>query len=121
MKHTIFMTLIFVLVTPILGQNQSPQSNEAEALNTEDKTLHRAGKYQEAIEAFKNSIRLKPDFALAYNNLGAAYCDSGLYSEAIVNLKEALRLEPDFAEARRNLGAAYNRLGRLEEAIPEFE
>ena len=35
------------------------------------------GRYQEAIEAYKQTIRIKPDFALAHKKLGMAYLANG--------------------------------------------
>jgi tetratricopeptide (TPR) repeat protein len=31
------------------------------------------GKYQEAIDAYKETIKIKPDFHMAYYNMGGAY------------------------------------------------
>ena len=35
------------------------------------------GKYKEAIEAYKQAIRIDPDYALAHYNLGDVYLSSG--------------------------------------------
>jgi Flp pilus assembly protein TadD len=75
------------------------------------------GRYQEAVEAYKEALRLKPDDAAAWNNLGNAYSDLGRYQEAIQAYKEALRLEPDNAVPWKNLGVVYRQLGRHEEAV----
>jgi tetratricopeptide (TPR) repeat protein len=34
------------------------------------------GKYQEAIDAYKEAIKIKPDFHEAYHNMGVAYIQS---------------------------------------------
>jgi len=34
-------------------------------------------RYTEAIEAYREAIKIKPDYALAYYNLGFAYLDAG--------------------------------------------
>jgi uncharacterized protein (TIGR02145 family) len=80
-----------------------------------------AGRYQEAIEAFKQAIKLKPDDAEAYNNLGFAYNKLGRLQEAIEAYKQAIKLKPDYAEAHNNLGNVYNKLGRYQEAIDTFK
>jgi len=41
------------------------------------------GRYREEIEAYKQAIRIKPDYPGLYKNLGAAYLNLGLYQEAI--------------------------------------
>ena len=58
---------------------------------------------QDCIAAAKEAIRLKPDFAEAYNNIAAAYEDLGMWDEAITAAKEAIRLKPDFQLAKNNL------------------
>jgi tetratricopeptide (TPR) repeat protein len=75
------------------------------------------GRNQEAITAYREALRLKPDFVEAWCNLGVAYRKLGRYPEAIEAYREALRLKPDHAEAWNNLGAAYGRLGHFQEAI----
>jgi len=48
-----------------------------------------------AIACYSEAIRLKPDFADAYNNRGNAYDDKGEYDLAIKDYSAAIRLKPD--------------------------
>ena len=75
------------------------------------------GRYREAIEAFREVLRLKPDGAIAWYNLGTVYGKLGRYHEAIEANREALRLKPDYADAWNNLGVNYCAMGRYLEAI----
>ncbi|MDV2502756.1 MAG: tetratricopeptide repeat protein [bacterium] len=77
--------------------------------------------YEEAVTAFKEAIRLKPDFAKAHLNLGVAYGSLSRYEEAIAAYKEAIRLKPDYAGAHYNLGLAYLLIGNLEAALEQHE
>ena len=52
------------------------------------------------------AIKIKPDFATAYFNLGNALLNKGNTSEAIVHYKKAIELKPDFADAHNNLKIA---------------
>jgi tetratricopeptide (TPR) repeat protein len=79
------------------------------------------GRYQEAVDAYKEALRLKPDDAAAWYSLGNAYWDQGRYQEAIQAYKEALRLKPDDAAAWYNLGNAYSDQGRYQEAIQAYK
>ena len=60
----------------------------------------------EVAAAFRAAIRIRPDFAEAYNNLGLVLIQSGDDEAGIAALREAVRLAPAYAEARTNLGAA---------------
>ena len=79
------------------------------------------GLHQEALQAYKQAIRLKPDDAEAHCGLGWAYGELGLHQEALQAHKQAIRLKPDFAEAHYNLGAAYGNLGLYQEAIQAYK
>jgi len=46
---------------------------------------------------------LRPDFAKAYNYIGAAYLAQGRLDEAIVSVKTALQIDPDDKIAKSNL------------------
>ena len=64
---------------------------------------YREGRYAESIAASRAALKLRPDYAEAWNNIGAAYNKLGRYEEAAVACEEALRLKPDFQLARNNL------------------
>jgi lipoprotein NlpI len=74
-----------------------------------------------AIAFFKLLIRIKPNFADAYCDLGKFYGKLGRYTEAIEVLKDAIRIKPDHAEAHNNLGVIYRLLGHYTEAIEAFK
>jgi tetratricopeptide (TPR) repeat protein len=77
-------------------------------------------RYEESMEAYKQAIRIKPDYADAQNNLGFAYGKLGRYQESIEAYKQAVRIKPAYADAQNNLGNAYGKLGRFTEAIGAF-
>ena len=70
--------------------------------------------------AFREAIRLRPDFAEAHNNLGLVLIQSGDDAGGIAALREAVRLAPDYADAHANLGAALTPTD-AEEAVRELE
>ena len=81
--------------------------------------LYRANRVPEAMELFKQAMRIKP--AVAYYSLGNALFEAGRASEAIDQYKEALRIDPDYAEAHNNLGNVLLQTGRTSEAIDEYK
>jgi protein O-mannosyl-transferase len=64
---------------------------------------HQVGRYQDCIAAAKTALRLRPNFAEAYNNMAAAYASLGQWDQTIWAAGEALRIKPDFQFARNNL------------------
>jgi tetratricopeptide (TPR) repeat protein len=74
----------------------------------------------EAITAYHEAIRLKPNLAQAHQNLGNALSAQGKVAEAIAEYREAIRLQPDLSEAHYNLGIALSNQGKLAEVIAEY-
>ena len=79
------------------------------------------GRHTEAIDAYKQVIRIKPDDTEPHFCLGTAFVNVGRYTEAINAFKEAIRIKPDYAEAHGYLGVVYGILGRYTEAIDAFK
>ncbi len=81
----------------------------------------KSGMCKEAIEAFKQAIRIKPDHANAHYNLGVCYSKLGMDREAMEAFKQAIRIKPDFAEAHCNLGYSYSKLGMDRGAMEAYK
>jgi len=77
---------------------------------------------QEAITYYRKAIELDPNYALAYNNLGASLNEHGKYGEAIAAYRKVIELKPDpyLAPAYSNLGMALADQGKYEEAIAAY-
>ena len=80
-----------------------------------------AGRYAEAIAAYKKAVALNPDYADAYHGLGLAYLMVGQDTDAIAACKKAIALKPYCAESYGNMGRAYYELGQYAEAIVAFK
>ena len=76
------------------------------------------GKIQTAIECYNKAIKINPNFAMPYNNLGLLYVNHKFdYKKAENFYKKSISLDPKILEAHNNLGSLYNTLNRFEEAI----
>jgi tetratricopeptide (TPR) repeat protein len=62
--------------------------------------------YQKCIEACYKALKLKPDYAEAYNNICSAYNALGKWQDAINACEKALKFKPDFPLAKGNLNYA---------------
>jgi len=78
------------------------------------------GRAADAAAALRESLRVDPGYADAYNNLGVIYGKMGRYPEAIEALNQVIRIKPAFAEAYFNLGVALSKTGRLSESVDAF-
>ena len=78
-------------------------------------------KPEDAIAAYDQAIRLKPDYAEAYSNRGNEKNALGRHEDAIADCNQAVRLKPDLAEAYNNRGNAKGDLGRHEDAIADYK
>ncbi len=76
-----------------------------------------------AIDFFQRAIKIDPDYAEAYNNLGYAHAKIGKFDAAIPFYKKAVSnlfyATPE--KAFVSMGKAYYRLGRYDEASAAFK
>ena len=77
-------------------------------------------KYQEAILAYQEAIKIDPVHEWAYNNIGYAYYCDQKYEESVKAYKQAIQVRPDHGWAYNGLGRAYNKLGQYQQAIDAF-
>jgi tetratricopeptide (TPR) repeat protein len=78
------------------------------------------GDYDRAIADFNEAIRLRPEYALAYNNRGNAWNYKGDHDRAIADYSEVIRFNPKYALAYNNRGAAWNYKGDHDRAIADY-
>jgi Flp pilus assembly protein TadD len=70
------------------------------------------GKTDEAVAAYRESIRLNPKSPEAHNNMGILLVKQGKMDIAIAALQTACQLKPDHADALKNLAKACRKAGR---------
>ena len=78
-------------------------------------------RYDAAIDSYKQAIKIKPDYAEAYSNMGNALKDKGELDAAIDNYKQAIKIKPDYAEAYSNMGNVLKEKGELNAAIDSYK
>jgi hypothetical protein len=75
------------------------------------------GRYQEALPAYQESLRIFPGLAEGWNGVGVSLGGLGRHTEAVSQFREAVRLNPQYGRAWINLGSAYANLGDFPEAV----
>ena len=79
------------------------------------------GKTDAAEAAFRESVALSPDNAMARNNLGLFLLEAGRPSDAAVELRRSIELDPRDYRARQNLGLCLLDLRQTEAALEQFQ
>jgi tetratricopeptide (TPR) repeat protein len=82
--------------------------------------LEGEGRFDEAITAYREAVRLFPGHARAHGCLGGVYLKQGRLDEAVRELTGAIRLDPKTSEDRISLGIALNRLGKEKDAVDQM-
>jgi protein O-mannosyl-transferase len=67
------------------------------------------------------SVKMNPDDAAAFNNLGTSLLQEGKTQEAIAPIEKAVQLEPTNAFGHANLGMPYINVGRLSDGSKQLE
>ena len=78
------------------------------------------GRYDDEIAAYREALRINPEYADAWYNLGLAYRALDRYDDAIAAYREALRINREDAKAWYNLGVTYGVLGRYDDATAAY-
>lgn len=78
------------------------------------------GRADEEIQAYKQAIRLRPDYTSAFERLGARYMRSKKYAEAAETFRQLTALKPGDAIAVNSMGEAFLEMNKLNEALESF-
>ncbi|MFM6578351.1 MAG: tetratricopeptide repeat-containing serine protease family protein [Dolichospermum sp.] len=104
--------------TAILSVEVTQSNTTASQLMARGNQLWRLRRYPEAIKAFDEAIKQKPEFIhLAYYGKGLALGSSGKYPEAITALELAVKFKPEFVPAWDTLSVVYRQSNQLDKAL----
>lgn len=79
-----------------------------------------AGRYEEAIRAFSEVIRRKPEFAEGWNRRATVHYLAGDYTRSIADCEEVLKRNPAHFGALSGLGQIHVKLEHYEQALAWF-
>ncbi len=113
-KYPVIIILIFLL-SMCLPCAVSAES--AAVLITKGDELSGAGKYQEALDVYNESIALDPNQARAWAGQGYAYNAISDFPSALVSFERAIAISPNYGKATLEKGNALFGLKRYDDAI----
>ncbi len=88
-----------------------------EFLNIYGYILFRLENNEEAIKLYKKIIKIKPDYAFAFNNLANVYSKLNKLEDAIRYFNQALKLKSDYFEASYGLSDVYFKMQNYDDAL----
>ena len=118
--------LLFIPVGGCAGnQNDNANDDTLRALDAarefrEGTVFLNEKRFDEAIEAFSEAIRLRPEDSLAHYHRGVAYYEKDDLDGAIADFSEAIRLDPTNADWHQQRGRVYLEKGNKTEAYADF-
>jgi tetratricopeptide (TPR) repeat protein len=115
-----------VLERPDVERKQPEESptpttqGDAEAALNRGDAYNDKKKYDKAISEYTEAIRIKPNYAFAYQRRGTAYYFKPEYDKAIRDFTEAIRLDPNDAFSYLFRGDVYHKKEQYDKAISDI-
>jgi tetratricopeptide (TPR) repeat protein len=78
-------------------------------------------RFDEALQEYKEAIRLNPNYVDAHTNLGVTYAAQGKLDDAMIECKEAIRIDSNNEGAHIHLAIIYKDKGKVDDAIREYQ
>ncbi len=119
-RWLLFLLIPTVAMLIILGPNIW-NSLTAIGHYNQGNSLIKEEKYEDAILAFDEAVKIKPNFVEAWTNKGFAQGKLGRHLEKFSSCARATNIDPNFAEAWNCRGLARADLQQFELALIEFD
>jgi Tfp pilus assembly protein PilF len=83
--------------------------------------LFQKGELDAAIDQYEKSLKIKPNFAIAYNDIGVVMAQKNQLDDAIFFYEKALEFKIDMPMAWVNLANAYFKKGLMSESLAYYK
>lgn len=83
-------------------------------LNIRGSGLVALGRPEQAIEDYKNAIKINPEYTEALFNLGVIFNDTKNFDAAIDCFQQVIKINPNYVNAYNNMGATLVTMGKLD-------
>ena len=105
----------------IAAGQAAPQIRRANKLHAQGVEDAKAQRWKQALQAFRDAVRLAPNQPGFNYCKGVALCRFDRFDEAIDAFRAELRVVPDHAPALAEIGTCYARTGRPRDGIPHLQ
>ncbi len=82
---------------------------------------HQWGRYQEALAALRQAIKLDPTSPLPWNSLGGVYKELGKPEQTVHAYRRAIAIDPTYAPPYNNLGFFFEQQGEYDQAMALYK
>ena len=93
---------------------------DADELFSEGTSYAKNKKYHKAIDKFTKTIRLCPEYALAYFKRAMAYDALQFYKNASSDYTKTIKINPRHYKAFNKRGVTYHKIGKIDQAIRDY-
>jgi superkiller protein 3 len=119
MRYSRFLTTILLFsLTLIFSTSVLAQKDDKHLIRA--RKLFDKKKYDEAVEAYKKSFQLNPNWKAAYG-IGSDYLRLENPAEAIVYFRKALQLKKDEPMIWYSIGYSFGKMNENDEAVPALQ
>ena len=123
--YLVAVCIVCLLCLTITAQDVAPEANADKKAKVAQ--LFELGnsymtekKYDQAIDAYRELLRIEPTNAAAYHNLGASLGSTRRNEEALEAYQAAVKLAPSRAVFQASLASGYMNLRRWDESLAAF-
>jgi tetratricopeptide (TPR) repeat protein len=110
------LSLLFLLLLPVGSPAQNVQSHIDQGIQHSQ-----AGRYDQALQAFDQGLKLKPNDPALITYKATVYYAKGNNTQAMQLCEQAIKLNPSFARAYYQRGMIYQSQEKYHEALPDLQ
>lgn len=110
------LALLFLLLLPGLSAAQDVQSSIDQGIKHSQ-----AGRYDQALQAFDQALKLKPNDPALITFKGIVYYARGQNDRAMKEFEAAIKLNPNFARAYYQRGMIYQSQEKYHPALEDIQ
>src|SRR4030095_12829308 len=118
------MSVVVIGIIELQSQTIAPStsSSDAEFYLKRGEDFSGVRQYDRAIDDYTTAIKLKPDYAEAYNDRAFTYYLKGDFERAIADYTRAIELRPNYPKAHNSRGVVYMAGGYgSAKSVPDFD